>query len=143
MTKLKEISKLGTLESFAISFMADFRFGPLNIMILVILNLIGLIVHLLVYPFQLEVVITMVGAALILAIVFRLSQIWESVLIITTLTALAVYLRHRPESWILVIAVVVAGLVCPLASKWLTSGRKRWSSGSVGSGGSVGPGFMW
>jgi regulator of protease activity HflC (stomatin/prohibitin superfamily) len=138
MTKLKEISKLGTLERFAISFMADFRFGPLNILILVILSLIGLIVHLLVYPFQLEVVITMMGAALILAIVFRLSQIWESVLIITTLTALAVYLRHRPESWILVIAVVVAGLVSPciqVAYQWekavvLRFGRFRGLRGS-------------
>jgi len=113
--------KLGALERFATSFHADFRFGPLNIMILVVLCLLGLVIHLSVFPFRLQVVITMVGIALILSVLFRLSQIWEAVLVFTTMAALWTYLNHRPESWILVISVVTAGLTAPcvqIAYQW-------------------------
>ncbi len=113
--------KLGALERFATSFHADFRFGPLNIMILVVLCLLGLTIHLSVFPFRLQVVITMVGIALILSVLFRLSQIWEAVLVFTTMAALWTYLNHRPESWILVISVVAAGLTAPcvqIAYQW-------------------------
>jgi hypothetical protein len=109
------------LERFATSFHADFRFGPLNIMILVVLCLLGLTIHLSVFPFRLQVVITMVGIALILSVLFRLSQIWEAVLVFTTMAALWTYLNHRPESWILVISVVTAGLTAPciqIAYQW-------------------------
>jgi len=121
MSKALGSFKIGSLEQFAISFRADFRFGPLNIMVLVALCLLGLIVHLSVYTFQLQVVITMVGIALILAVLFRISQIWEAVLVLTTMAALWTYLNHRPESLILVISVVTAGLVAPciqLAYQW-------------------------
>ena len=113
--------KLGALERFATSFHADFRFGPLNIMILVVLCLIGLTIHLSVFPFRLQVVTTMVGIALILSVLLRLSQIWEAVLLFTTMAALWTYLNHRPESWILVISVVTAGLTAPcvqIAYQW-------------------------
>ncbi len=113
--------KLGALERFATSFHADFRFGPLNIMILLVLCLLGLTIHLSVFPFRLQVVITMVGIALILSVLFRLSQIWEAVLVFTTMAALWTYLNHRPESWILVISVVTAGLTAPciqIAYQW-------------------------
>ena len=114
-------TKLGALEHFAASFHADFRFGPLNIMILVTFCLVGLIIHLSLFPFQLQVVITMVGIALGLSVVFRVSQIWEAVLVFTTMAALWTYLNHRPEGWILVSTVVVAGLIAPciqLAYQW-------------------------
>jgi regulator of protease activity HflC (stomatin/prohibitin superfamily) len=114
-------SKLGALERFATSFHADFRFGPLNIMILVALCLAGLMIHLSVFTFRLQVVITIVGIALSLSIIFRLSQIWEAVLVFTTMAALWTYMNFRPESWILVISVVVAGLIAPciqLAYQW-------------------------
>ncbi len=113
--------KLSALERFATSFQADFRFGPINIMILVALCLLGLVIHLSVFPFRLPVVITMVIMALVLSILFRLSQIWEVVLVLTTMAALWTYLSHRPESWILVITVVTAGLTAPciqLAYQW-------------------------
>ncbi len=77
MSKSLGSFKLGALERFATSFHADFRFGPLNIMILVVLCLLGLTIHLSVFPFRLQVVITMVGIALILSVLFRLSQIWR------------------------------------------------------------------
>ena len=121
MSKSLGSFKLGALERFATSFHADFRFGPLNIMILVVLCLIGLTIHLSVFPFRLQVVITMVGIALILSVLFRLSQIWEAVLVFTTMAALWTYLNHRPESWILVISVVTAGLTAPciqIAYQW-------------------------
>jgi regulator of protease activity HflC (stomatin/prohibitin superfamily) len=103
--------KLKSLEQFAVSFCADFRFGPLNIAMLISLCLIGLAIHLSMHAFNLEVVIDMVGLALILAVIFRVTQIWEAVLILTTLGALGIYLRHRPDSWVLITSVVVAGLV--------------------------------
>ncbi len=121
MKKSSGDTKLGALERFATSFHADFRFGPLNIMILVVLCLLGLVIHLSVFTFRLEVVMTMVGLALVLAIIFRLSQIWEAVLVSTTMAALWTYLHLRPESWILVISVVTAGLAAPcvqLAYQW-------------------------
>jgi len=137
MNKLSQM-KLDALERFATSFRADFRFAPLNIMILVVLSLAGLTIHLAVYPFRLEAVITMIGSALGLAMVFRLFQVWESVLVFTTGAALLAYLRHRPESWILVTTIVVVGLLCAslqMAYQWeravvLRFGRFRGLKGS-------------
>jgi regulator of protease activity HflC (stomatin/prohibitin superfamily) len=137
MNKLGQM-KLDALERFATSFRADFRFAPLNIMILIALCLLGLVIHLAVYPFSIEAVITMIGTAIVLAIGFRLFQIWESVVVFTTGAALGVYLQHRPEAWILVTTVVVAGLVCPciqMAYQWekavvLRFGRFRGLKGS-------------
>jgi len=112
---------MGALDKFSTGFRADFRFGPLNIMILVGICLAGLIIHLMTHDFRLTTVITMIAAALILAGLYRLTQIWEAVAILTTLAGLGVYLRHRPESEILVGAVILAGLVAPciqMAYQW-------------------------
>jgi len=130
--------KLDVLERFATSFRADYRFAPLNIMVLVGMCLLGLVIHLAVSPFSLDAVITMIGTAVVLATVFRLLQIWESVLISTTGAALFVYLQQRPDAWILVTTVVVAGLVSPciqMAYQWekavvLRFGRFRGLKGS-------------
>ncbi|MFH1998509.1 MAG: slipin family protein [Planctomycetota bacterium] len=138
MTKLLETMRLKGLEQFAISFQADYRFGPMNIALVILICLGGLMGHLAVYPFRLEVVITMVGVALAMAILFRISQIWEAVLVVTTLAALGTYLRHRPDSWILVASTVVAGLISPslqMAYQWekavlLRFGRFRGLRGS-------------
>jgi len=114
-------SKLSALERFSTTFIADFRFGPLNIMILVCVCLVGLIVHVNVYPFRIESVITMISAALGMSVVFRVAQIWETVLVVTTLAALGTYLYHRPESWILVTTIVVGGIIAPciqIAYQW-------------------------
>jgi len=113
--------KLDILERFAISFRADYRFGPLNIAIVIGLCLAGLVAHLATHDFDLEVVLTMASAALILAVVLRMSQIWESALVMTTIVAVGTYLRHRPESGILVTAVIAAGLLAPciqVAYQW-------------------------
>ena len=122
---------LGTLERFATSFRADFRFGPINMLVLLAMCLVGLVLHLIIYPFDLQVVITMLATALVLAVTLRCSQIWESALIMATMAGLAVYLRHRPDSWILVTAVVVAGLVSPclqMAYQWEKAVMLRFGS---------------
>ena len=85
--------KLDALERFATSFRADYRFAPLNIMMLVGICLLGLVIHLAVSPFNLDAVITMIGTAVVLATVFRLFQVWESVVVFTTGAALYVYLQ--------------------------------------------------
>jgi len=116
-----EDSSLSALERFSTTFIADFRFGPLNIMILVCLCLGGLIAHLVVYDFSVEVVLTMIGTAIGMAVLFRVAQVWEAVLIITTVSAVAAYLYHKPESWIMVTTISVAGVVAPciqIAYQW-------------------------
>jgi len=137
MNKMGQM-KLDVLERFATSFRADFRFAPINIMILVVLSVAGLVIHLAVYPFRLEAVITMIGTAIGLAMVFRLFQIWESVLVFTTGAALLTYLRHRSEASILVTTIIVVGLLCAclqMAYQWeravvLRFGRFRGLKGS-------------
>jgi regulator of protease activity HflC (stomatin/prohibitin superfamily) len=69
---------------------------------------------------------------------FRLLQIWETVVVFTTGAALLTYLRHRPEAWILVTAVVAAGFLSAslqMAYQWeravvLRFGRFRGLRGS-------------
>jgi regulator of protease activity HflC (stomatin/prohibitin superfamily) len=129
---------LGAVERFATSFRADFRFGPINIMVLLTICLLGLIGHFLVHPFDLQVVVTMISVALGLAIALRVCQIWEAVLVLTTVCGLAVFLRHRPESELLVTSVVLAGLLgacVQMAYQWekaviLRFGRFRGLRGS-------------
>jgi regulator of protease activity HflC (stomatin/prohibitin superfamily) len=134
----KSNARLAALEQFATSFHADFRFGPLNVMILIGLCLVGLAAHSAVYTFDIEVMVTVIGVALGLALILRVSQIWESVLVLATVAALVVYLRHRPESWILITALAAAGLLAPcvqVAYQWekaviLRFGRFRGLRGS-------------
>src|SRR3990172_12742536 len=129
---------LEALERFSTSFRADYRFGPLNILLLLLICLAGLTVHLVVFAFRLEVVIGMLVTALSLAFLLRLTQIWETALLFTTIAALALFLRHRPESGILVAAVIVAGFLSPavqMAYQWeraviLRFGRFRGLKGS-------------
>ncbi len=104
---------LGALERFATSFRADFRYGPVNIMILLLVCFGGLAAHLALFDFDLEVVVTLLLTALALAVSIRISQIWESALVLTPLAALVVYLQARPDSWLLVTAVAVGGLLSP------------------------------
>ncbi|MFQ5789894.1 MAG: SPFH domain-containing protein, partial [Acidobacteriota bacterium] len=138
MSKLSDQFGLGALERFATSFRADFRFGPINIMVLLAICLVGLAAHIEVYAFDLQVVITILGIALTLAVLLRLSQLWEAALIFSTVAGLASYLRHRPDSEVLVVGVVLAGLLSPclqMAYQWekaviLRFGRFRGLRGS-------------
>jgi regulator of protease activity HflC (stomatin/prohibitin superfamily) len=126
------------LERYSTTFEADYRFGPLNILILLLLGLGGLGVHLTLYDFDLGTVIDMLAVTLGLALVLRLTQVWESVLLCTTVAALYLFLRHRPQSEVLVATVAVAGILAPalqMAYQWeraviLRFGRFRGLRGS-------------
>lgn len=119
-------------------FSGDYRFGPLNIMTLLAVCLGGMVGHFAVYPFRLGVVVDVVGTALVLGVLLRLTQVWGSAVVLTSLAALALYLRHRPESEILVVTVILAGLLgtsLQIAFQWekavlLRFGRFRGLRGS-------------
>ncbi len=110
-----------SLEKFATSSRADFRFAPLNVLLLVALMVAGLVLHLSVYPFAMHAVLLSIGSALALAVLLRLTQVWEAVLVLATANCLALYVELRPESEILIASTIVALLVAPsvqIAYQW-------------------------
>ena len=110
-----------SLEKFAVSFRADYRFGPINIFLLVGISMIGLIAHLSVHSYSLLAVKFTIIAALVMAVTFRITQVWESVLIMATLAGLACYILIMPRSTILIVATVLAALLSPalqIAYQW-------------------------
>jgi regulator of protease activity HflC (stomatin/prohibitin superfamily) len=132
------LSGTEALERFSTTFAADYRFGPLNILVLLLLCLAGLAAHLVVHPFDLGTVIDVLAVALGLAFLLRVTQVWETALLFTTVAALYLFLRHRPESEVLVATVIVAGFLSPalqMAWQWeraviLRFGRFRGLRGS-------------
>lgn len=129
---------LGALERFAVGFRADYRFGPLNIMVLVAITLVGLGIHLAIYPFQMEVVIAMVATAIALSVCLRVAQVWEATVLFTTVAALAMFAIYRSQSGLLVPTVILSGVIAPaiqMAYQWekaviLRFGRFRVLRGS-------------
>ena len=110
-----------SFERFATGLRADFRFAPLNVLLLVLIFVAGLIVHLNVHPFSVDAVGLALGSALVLAILLRLTQVWEAVVILGTADALAIFLHLRPESEVLLITAVLALVVAPsvqIAYQW-------------------------
>lgn len=110
-----------SLEKFATSMRADFRFAPLNALLLVAVFVVGLVIHLIVFGFSFEAVVLAIGSALSLAILLRLSQVWESVVILATVASFCIYLELRPESPILLATTVLAALISPsvqVAYQW-------------------------
>ena len=71
-----------SLERFATTTRADFRFAPINAFLLVMIFVIGLVVHLVLYPYRVEAVALSLGSALVLAILVRLTQVWEAVVVL-------------------------------------------------------------
>ena len=110
-----------SLEKFAASSRADFRFAPLNVLLLVVLFVVGLTVHLGVHGFSIEAVYLSIGSALGLAVLIRFAQVWEAVVILGTAVSLVVFLNLRPNSEILLATTIVAVLVAPsiqIAYQW-------------------------
>ncbi len=111
----------GAIERFATTSRADFRFAPLNGLLLVGIFVLGLAVHLSVYSFDVEAVALALGSALALAVLLHIAQVWEAVVILGTANCLLIYLQLRPQSGILLVSVLVALLVsCSLqmAYEW-------------------------
>ncbi len=110
-----------SFERFAASGRADFRFAPLNALLLVAIVVAGLTIHLNVHEFTVEAVALSVGSALGLAIFLRWTQVWEAVIILGTATCLAFFLYLRPDSEILLASIIIALLVAPsvqIAYQW-------------------------
>jgi regulator of protease activity HflC (stomatin/prohibitin superfamily) len=109
------------LDQFATSLRADFRFAPLNALLLIAIFVAGLVIHLYMYAFSAKAVLLFIGSGLGLAIILRLSQVWETAVILGTADCLAAYLQLRPESQILIVSVVAALLIAPsvqIAYQW-------------------------
>jgi len=110
-----------SLERFATSSRADFRFAPLNVLLLIALMVTGLVVHLSIYPFAMLAVLLSIGSALAMSLLIRITQVWEAVLVLATANCLAIYVELRPESEILIVSTMVALLVAPsvqIAYQW-------------------------
>ena len=109
------------LEKLATTLRADFRFAPFNALLLVAIFVAGLAFHLSLYPFSPIAVLLFVGSALALAVILRLSQVWESVVILGTADCLLAYLELRPDSEVLLVSAIAALLIAPsvqIAYQW-------------------------
>lgn len=114
---LKDVS----LEHFATSLRADFRFAPLNNLVLILIYVAGLVLHLTRHGFRLEAVLLYLGSALVFAGFIRLSQVWEVVISLATAGCLAGYLLLRPAHEIFLVTTAVAMLLAPaiqIAYQW-------------------------
>ena len=103
------------------SLRADFRFAPLNALFLVGIFVAGLLLHLGTYPFNTDAVLLFMLSALALAVILRMAQVWESVIILGAADCLAGYLHLRPSSDVLLGTVIVALVVAPsvqIAYQW-------------------------
>jgi regulator of protease activity HflC (stomatin/prohibitin superfamily) len=110
-----------SLERFATTARADLRFAPLNVFLLVAVFAIGLVVHLARHSFSVTAVSLALGSALVLAVCIRLTQVWETVVILGTADCLLIYLTLRPTSEILLVTVGVALLLATcvqIAYQW-------------------------
>jgi regulator of protease activity HflC (stomatin/prohibitin superfamily) len=95
-------------------FRTDYRYGSLNVLLLLGICLAGLALHLSVFSFRLEAVTDMLVVALGLATILWMAPVWEMSIVATTVAGLVLYLRHRPEAAILVSAGAAAGLLTPM-----------------------------
>ena len=110
-----------SLESFATTLRADFRFAPLNVLILVAIFVIGLFIHLSTYSFTVPAVVMFIGSALALAVLLRVTQVWEAVVVMGTADGLTAYLLLRPESDVVLVTIIAAVLIAPavqMAYQW-------------------------
>jgi hypothetical protein len=110
-----------SIDKFATSMRADFRFAPLNVLLLIAFFVIGLVIHLMVNPFDYNAVVLFLGSALALGGILRVAQVWEAVVILGTADGLISYLVLRPDSEILLITIAAALLIAPsiqIAYQW-------------------------
>jgi len=124
LSKSGSMSKTGLgayLDQVATTLRADFRFAPLNALLMISIFGVGLVVHLWRYAFSAEAVVLFLGSGLALAVILRLSQVWETAVILGTADCLAAYLQLRPESEVLLVTAALALLIAPsvqIAYQW-------------------------
>ncbi len=125
-----------SLEKFATTLRADFRFAPLNVLLLVAIFVIGLVLHLaLALGLQdaspagewatVQVVVLYLASAVALAVLLRVSQVWEAVVVLATADGLISYLILHSEATALIVTIiatiVAAALIAPavqIAYQW-------------------------
>lgn len=112
-----------SLEKFATSLRADFRFAPLNALVLIAIFVVGLAVHLTMGHANSTIVAVSLylGTALVLALKFRFAQIWEAVVILATAAGLVGYLILRTDVAVFFVTTALASLVAPsiqMAYQW-------------------------
>ncbi len=109
------------LDQSATSLRADYRFAPLNAFLLIAVFVVGLVVHLSLYTFSAEVVLLFLGSGLVLAVLLRLWQVWQTAVILATADCLAAYLHLRPQSSVFLWTAAAAVLLAPsvqIAFQW-------------------------
>ena len=120
-TSLTKVLHEFSLERFATTLRADFRFAPLNVLLMVGVFVVGLVVHLSRHSYDVNAVLLFLGSALCLAWLTRLTQVWEAVVILGTADCLVGYTLLRPESEVLLVTIVVAMFIAPsiqIAYQW-------------------------
>ena len=108
-------------EIFATTLRADFRFAPINMMIMVVIFVVGLAVHLSLNEFSYYAVGICLGSAVVFPLILRVFQVWETTIGLGTLAGLVAFLYLRPDSVILLITIVLAMLLAPsiqIAYQW-------------------------
>jgi len=99
----------------------DFRFGPLNVFLLVVIFVAGLVVHLNVHAVTVDAVLFALCSAIALSVILNMFPFWETVVILAAGDALSAYWHLRPDSEILIAAAVVATVLAPsiqIAYQW-------------------------
>jgi len=119
-TKTSDLGKAGramSLDKFATTLSADFRFAPLNVLLLVVIFVIGLVVHLAI-DFKLQeastgqaqstvqVVMLYLCSAVALAVFFRVAQVWETVVVLGAADGLVSYLIMQSEDAALIVTAI-------------------------------------
>ena len=100
---------------------ADFRFAPLNALLLIGIFVAGLFVYLRLYSFSPQAVLLFMGSGLALAVAVRISQVWEAVVILGAADCLIGYMYLRPDSEILLASTILALIIAPsiqIAYQW-------------------------
>jgi len=110
-----------SIEKFATGLRADFRFAPLNVLLMVAFFIVGLVIHLTMHSFSMNAVLLFLVSALALGTCLRITQVWEAVVILATADGLVGYLVLRPESEVFLATVLAASLLAPsvqIAYQW-------------------------
>jgi regulator of protease activity HflC (stomatin/prohibitin superfamily) len=90
-------------------------------LLLVAAFVIGLIVHLILYGFDVEAVVLFLGSALFIAGLIRLCQVWEAVVILATADCLISYLALRPDHLVVLPTIALGMLIASsvqIAYQW-------------------------
>jgi len=99
----------------------DFRFGPLNVFLMMGIFVAGLAIHVSVFGVTVEAVLYALVSAMVLSVLMALLPFWETVIIAGAGDALSLFVEMRPEGSILLATAVIAVIIAPsiqIAYQW-------------------------